>query len=53
MDLASAESQRATAGADDDDAEYYRQEVGEEPEHGKYSQFSFILFNQKQFPELK
>lgn len=34
MQLANDESQRENPGVDDDDAEYYRQAVGEEPEHG-------------------
>lgn len=34
MELAAAESQQATNMEDDDDAEYYRQEVGAEPDQG-------------------
>lgn len=34
MKQAAAESNRETQLEDDDDAEYYRQEVGEEPEKG-------------------
>lgn len=36
MELANAESQHANMDQDDveDDADYYRQEVGEEPEKG-------------------
>lgn len=34
MDKAAEESMKESGGIEDDDAEYYRQEVGEEPEHG-------------------
>lgn len=37
MDKAAQESIQESGGVEDDDAEYYRQEVGEEPEHGIFS----------------
>lgn len=35
MELAAAESQDMSVEQDEDDADYYRDEVGEEPEQGK------------------
>lgn len=48
MEMAAAESLRESGGMEeDDDAEYYRQEVGEEPEHGNLG----LLYHIKSLPK--